>query len=170
MPSTIYYRAHNLFHAIGQCAYRHPSTFSVCHHPRHFNLPHSIYSPPTRVAPLLAAPWLWPSNMDVQSQYVLVGPGFPVIPRRLLEYMQKVHGNIYQFQPVNSILQRRGARPNGEGTSSFLVWKPNWGRAGTKITHLNSGPHASSYTWRPWQQNSHSPYQSFVPTSTKTML
>ena len=40
-------------------------------------------------APLLAVPWLWPGNMDIQSQYVAVGPSFPVIPRRLLERMQR---------------------------------------------------------------------------------
>ena len=42
--------------------------------------------------------------------------------------------------------------------SSFLKWKPNWGRAGTKITPLNSGLHASSYTWQPWPGNSQRPY------------
>lgn len=45
--------------------------------------------PTSWTAPLLAALWLWPGNMDVQSQYVAVGPGFPVIPRRLLEHMQR---------------------------------------------------------------------------------
>ena len=45
--------------------------------------------PTTWAAPVLAAPWLWPRNMDVQSQYVSVGAGFPAILRRLFECMQK---------------------------------------------------------------------------------
>ena len=45
--------------------------------------------PTSWAAPLLAALWLWPGNMDVQSQYVSVRLGFPVIPRHLLERMQR---------------------------------------------------------------------------------
>ena len=96
------------------------------------------------------------------SMLRLPGPGFPVIPRCLLERMQR--WEYINFSQLIPFCEGEELDPMEE--ASFLVWKPNWGRAGTKNTPLNSGLCASSYTWWPWQGNSQRPYWSSVPTST----
>ena len=119
---------------------------------------------PLPTAPLLAVAWLWPGNVDVQYQYVIVGLGFPVIPRRLLERMQR-----WEYINFSQLI------PFCEGEELDPIKKAKYVLFPSIEAQLGEGRHqdysfaqlrASSYTWQPWQGNSQRPYRSSVPTST----